>query len=152
MFRAPICPSSGVQLVNTSAFRCPYLERIFPSNPTHPVSTRYTKQPLHTHTHNQRSTSACRHITENSLLAKPPHCNSPHHNTRVHYFAYPFQVWPHKSGRYSLIVLLMMGILVSETCWGNKKFILCQHLVGSLPSLLPSIFETLWPTNTGCAV
>jgi hypothetical protein len=26
------------------------------------------------------------------------------------------QVWPPKSGRYSLIVLLMMGILVPETC------------------------------------
>jgi hypothetical protein len=31
-----------------------------------------------------------------------------------------FQVWPPKSGRYSLIVLLMMDILVPETCWGNK--------------------------------
>jgi hypothetical protein len=34
--------------------------------------------------------------------------------------SYIFQVWPPKSGRYSLIVLLMMGILVHETCWGNK--------------------------------
>jgi hypothetical protein len=27
-----------------------------------------------------------------------------------------FQLWPPKSGRYSLIVLLMMAILVPETC------------------------------------
>jgi hypothetical protein len=33
-----------------------------------------------------------------------------------HYFAYLFQVWPPKSGSYLLIVLLMMGILVPETC------------------------------------
>jgi hypothetical protein len=38
------------------------------------------------------------------------HCNSLHHNTRAHYFAHPFQVWPPKSGRHSLIVLLMMGM------------------------------------------
>jgi hypothetical protein len=31
-----------------------------------------------------------------------------------------FQVWPPKSGSYLLIVLLVMGILVPETCWGNK--------------------------------
>jgi hypothetical protein len=31
-----------------------------------------------------------------------------------------FQVWPPKSGSYLLIVLLMMGIFVPETCWGNK--------------------------------
>jgi hypothetical protein len=31
-----------------------------------------------------------------------------------------FQVRPPKSGSYLLIVLLMMGILVPETCWGNK--------------------------------
>jgi hypothetical protein len=30
------------------------------------------------------------------------------------------QVWPPKSGSYLLIVLLMMGILMLETCWGNK--------------------------------
>jgi hypothetical protein len=36
------------------------------------------------------------------------------------HFAYFFQVWPPKSGSYLLIVLLMMGILVPETCWGNK--------------------------------
>jgi hypothetical protein len=27
-----------------------------------------------------------------------------------------FQVWPPKSGKYSIIVLLTMGILVPETC------------------------------------
>jgi hypothetical protein len=32
-----------------------------------------------------------------------------------------FQVWPPKRGRHPLIVLLMMGILVPETCWGNKN-------------------------------
>jgi hypothetical protein len=37
-----------------------------------------------------------------------------------HYFAYLCQVWPPKSGSYLLTVLLMMGILVPETCWGNK--------------------------------
>jgi hypothetical protein len=31
-----------------------------------------------------------------------------------------------------IIVLLMMGMLVPETCWGNKLHIL-SHLVGSLP-------------------
>jgi hypothetical protein len=31
-----------------------------------------------------------------------------------------FLVWPPKSGSYLLIVLLMMGILVPETCLGNK--------------------------------
>jgi hypothetical protein len=38
-----------------------------------------------------------------TLLAKPPHCNSLHRNTRAHYFAYLFQVWPPKSGRYLLL-------------------------------------------------
>jgi hypothetical protein len=37
-----------------------------------------------------------------------------------------FQVWPPKSGRYSLIVLLMMGILVPETCRSQKNCILCH--------------------------
>jgi hypothetical protein len=30
------------------------------------------------------------------------------------------RVWPPKSGSHLLIVLMMMGILVPETCWGNK--------------------------------
>jgi hypothetical protein len=41
-----------------------------------------------------------------ALLAKPPHCNTLHDNTRAHYFAYLFQVWPPKSVSYLLIVLL----------------------------------------------
>jgi hypothetical protein len=53
---------------------------------------------------------------KNSILAKPLHCSTPHHNTRAHYFAYIFQVWPPKSGSYLLIVIVMMGILVPETC------------------------------------
>jgi hypothetical protein len=36
------------------------------------------------------------------------------------------QVWPPKSWRHSLIVLLMMGILVSETCSDNTNYILCR--------------------------
>jgi hypothetical protein len=38
-----------------------------------------------------------------------------HYTTQV-----AFQVWPPKSGSCLLILLLMMGILVPETCWGNK--------------------------------
>jgi hypothetical protein len=34
----------------------------------------------------------------------------------ANYFAYLFQVWPPKTGSYLLIVLLMMGIFMSETC------------------------------------
>jgi hypothetical protein len=48
--------------------------------------------------------------------------NSPNNTTQA-----AFQVWSPKSGRYSLIVLLMMGILVPETCWGNKT----AHFVAS---------------------
>jgi hypothetical protein len=56
------------------------------------------------------------------------HCNiTLQQNTGNHYFAYLFQVWPPKSGRYLLTVLLMMGILVPETCWGNKT----AHFVAS---------------------
>jgi hypothetical protein len=86
-----------------------------PSNPTHPISTRYTKQPLHTHTYAVTSQT-------NSLFAKPQHCNTLHQNTRAHYFAHPFQVWPPKSGSYLLIVLLMMGILVPETCCNKTAY------------------------------
>jgi hypothetical protein len=95
-----------------------------PSNPTHPVSTRYTNNPYtHTHTHTHKTNDPSPHdftSLTNSLLAKPPHCNTLHHNTRAHYFTYIFQAWPPKSVSYLLIVLLIMGILVSETCWGNK--------------------------------
>jgi hypothetical protein len=42
-----------------------------------------------------------------------------------------FQIWPPKSGRYSLIVLLMMGILVPETCWGDKKTAKAAYFVAS---------------------
>jgi hypothetical protein len=44
----------------------------------------------------------------------------PSPSARAHYSAYIFQVLPPKSGSYLLIVLLIMGILVPETCWGNK--------------------------------
>jgi hypothetical protein len=76
MFRAPICPSSGVQLVNTARWMWPGW---------------FT------------SSEQC------SL--KEAQCGT----TQA-----VFQVWPPKSGRYSPIVLLMMGILMPETCWGNK--------------------------------
>jgi hypothetical protein len=66
MFWAPICPSSGVQLVNIPLLG-PYLES----------RLEYSLQEV------QCSTTQA-----------------------------AFQVWPPKSGRYSLIVLLMMGILV----------------------------------------
>jgi hypothetical protein len=99
----------GPIFINTPAqppFTRPFNTPI-PSNPTHPVSTWYTKQPPSTHTTNNPR-------------------NSLHHNTSAHYLAYPFQVWPPKSGIYSLIVLLMLGILVPETCWGNKNYVLCR--------------------------
>jgi hypothetical protein len=85
-----------------------------PDTPNTPTHTH-----THTHTTNDPLPRAVTSLT-NWLLAKPPHCNTLHHNTRAHYFAYLFQVWPPKSGSYLLIVLLMMGILVPETCWGNK--------------------------------
>jgi hypothetical protein len=78
-----------------------------------------TRKKPYTHTTNDPRPPAFTSLT-NSLLAKPLDCNTLHHNTRAYNFAYLFQVWPPKSRSYLLIVLLMMGILVPVTCWGNK--------------------------------
>jgi hypothetical protein len=51
------------------------------------------------------------------------------------------RVGPPKSGSYLLIVLLMMGILVPETCWGNKTL---SHLVGSLFSVVTNDRFSQW--------
>jgi hypothetical protein len=97
MFRVPICPSSGVQLI-TSAFRWPYLESsslgcaalgAWECDP----ARRVGPQPPSSYP-----------------LLEAQRCT-----TQV-----AFQLWPPKSGSYLLIVLLMMGILVPETCCGNK--------------------------------
>jgi hypothetical protein len=82
MFRAPICPSSGVQLVSIFRCRWPYLE--------------------------SRLGCAALHEDVARVLFTP---RSPVGTTQA-----AFQVWPPKSGRYSLIVLLTVGILVPETC------------------------------------
>jgi hypothetical protein len=73
-FRAPICPSSGVQLINNFRFSV-----AVPG-----------KRPG---------------LCSGGLLGV-----SHSKETQA-----AFQVWPPKSGSYLLIVLLMMGILVTET-------------------------------------
>jgi hypothetical protein len=74
------------------------------SNPTHPVSTQHTNSP-YKHTTNDPRPRAVTSLT-NSLLTKPPHCSTLQHNTRPHYFAYLFQVWPPKSGSYLLTLFV----------------------------------------------
>jgi hypothetical protein len=103
MSRAPICPSSGVQLINNF------------------------------------------HPSVNGAVC----CNTPHRNTRAHYFAYIFQVWPPKSGSYLLIVLLMMGILVPETCWGNKTaYFVASSWFFAFIMMLENVFSFWRSTST----
>jgi hypothetical protein len=87
MFRAPICPSSGVKLVNIFRFLGGHAaQRMWPGWP-HPLRSVHPMKP---------SVAQPRRLTTYGHL---------------------------KGRRYSLIVLLMMGILVPETRWGTAYFV-----------------------------
>jgi hypothetical protein len=104
MFRAPICPSSGVQLINSFRFLVA-IPRKPPGLCSAGILGVSTDRRMWQHRSNSVATTS-----DPCSPQEAQYCTT----------QAAFQVWPPKSGSYLLIVLLMMGILVLETCWGNK--------------------------------
>jgi hypothetical protein len=106
-------PSSGVQLV-TFAFTWPY----------------HTTNDPRPHTVTSQT---------NSLLAKPPHCSTPHHNTTAHYFAY-LSRYDHLKAEFTNCTSDDGHVWCPKHIEAIKLHIL-SHLIGSLPFSIISFYS-----------